>query len=33
MQIETSLGISDDVRLLRHLGLRAGEDDDFVVRI
>lgn len=28
--VETSLGIVDDVRLLRHLGLRFGPEDSFV---
>ena len=29
--IETSLGVQDNIKLLRHLGLRVGEDDeDFV---
>lgn len=28
--VETSLGMVDDIRLLRHLGLRFGPDDEFV---
>ena len=28
--IETSLGITNKIKLLRHLGLRVGDDDDFV---
>jgi len=28
--VETSLGIVDDVRLLRHLGLRFGSEESFV---
>ena len=28
--LETSMGITDNVRLLRHLALRFGDDDDFV---
>lgn len=30
MQIETSLGLTNRVRLLRHLALRFGSDDDFL---
>ena len=30
LQIETSLGLTNQVRLLRHLALRFGEEDDFV---
>jgi hypothetical protein len=28
--VETSLGITDNVRLLRHLGLRFGDDNDYL---
>lgn len=28
--VETSLGLADQTRLLRHLGLRVGPDDDYV---